>query len=251
LYDALPLLERFEVPATFYLTSSGLDGSGEFWWDELERLLIQPGVLPETLSLRIGERSFSWRLGAFTELTEEGARTANWRAWEPPPTPRHALYAELWALLHKMCQGERQRCLAVLRSWAGTTTVTRQNHRPMTNSEVVTLGRSDMAAIGAHTHTHPSLAVLDEREQWHEIDGNRSLLESVVARPVHAFSYPFGKPTDYTATTVALLRRAGFTSAVCNSNGRIEKTSDVLQLPRCFVENLSPDQFANWLHSYD
>src|SRR5690348_413658 len=53
LYDALPLLEHFEVPATFYLTSTGFDGPGEFWWDELERLIIQPGVLPATLSLTI------------------------------------------------------------------------------------------------------------------------------------------------------------------------------------------------------
>jgi peptidoglycan/xylan/chitin deacetylase (PgdA/CDA1 family) len=32
-----PLLQRYEVPATFFLTSRWLDEPGEYWWDLLER----------------------------------------------------------------------------------------------------------------------------------------------------------------------------------------------------------------------
>ncbi len=38
LHAALPLLERFGIPATFFVTSGMLGGEREFWWDTLERL---------------------------------------------------------------------------------------------------------------------------------------------------------------------------------------------------------------------
>ncbi len=43
LHEAARLLERFDTPATFFI-STGYVGSGrEFWWDELERILGEDG----------------------------------------------------------------------------------------------------------------------------------------------------------------------------------------------------------------
>jgi peptidoglycan/xylan/chitin deacetylase (PgdA/CDA1 family) len=47
---ARPVLERFDVPATFFLVSGQVGQPVEFWWDDLERLLLQPGSLPDHLS---------------------------------------------------------------------------------------------------------------------------------------------------------------------------------------------------------
>ena len=50
LYSAKPLLERHNVPATVFVVTTGYIGEQrEFWWDELDRLLLQPGRLPEKL----------------------------------------------------------------------------------------------------------------------------------------------------------------------------------------------------------
>lgn len=35
--SALPLLEKYGVPATFFVTSDPVENGREFWWDELER----------------------------------------------------------------------------------------------------------------------------------------------------------------------------------------------------------------------
>jgi peptidoglycan/xylan/chitin deacetylase (PgdA/CDA1 family)/SAM-dependent methyltransferase len=40
LNDVLPVLERLGLPATFFITSAGLDRDSEYWWDTLER--VQP-----------------------------------------------------------------------------------------------------------------------------------------------------------------------------------------------------------------
>ena len=45
-HNAKPLLERYEIPATVFVTTGYLQDQREFWWDELERILLQPGTLP-------------------------------------------------------------------------------------------------------------------------------------------------------------------------------------------------------------
>jgi hypothetical protein len=35
----------------------------EFWRDELDRLLLQLGVLPERLNLSVDGRTYRWKLG--------------------------------------------------------------------------------------------------------------------------------------------------------------------------------------------
>lgn len=46
LWNAKPLLEKYEVPATFFVTSGCVDSSSEFWWDDLERAILEPSKLP-------------------------------------------------------------------------------------------------------------------------------------------------------------------------------------------------------------
>ena len=44
LLDALPLLEEFEIPATFFLTTGGLARAAPYWWDVLEAANVELAV---------------------------------------------------------------------------------------------------------------------------------------------------------------------------------------------------------------
>ena len=46
-HAAKPLLERHAAPATVFVTTGQIGSAREFWWDELERLLVAPSGLPE------------------------------------------------------------------------------------------------------------------------------------------------------------------------------------------------------------
>ena len=46
-----PLLQRYGAPATFFLTTAGLIGPAEYWWDTLERILLQR-TTPATLDMK-------------------------------------------------------------------------------------------------------------------------------------------------------------------------------------------------------
>ena len=62
LSHAMPLLERYEVSATIFLVSGAMGRRREFWWDQLERVLLQPGPLPKDLRLTIAGNLQSWSL---------------------------------------------------------------------------------------------------------------------------------------------------------------------------------------------
>jgi peptidoglycan/xylan/chitin deacetylase (PgdA/CDA1 family) len=63
LYNAKPLLERYNIPATVFVATGQIGSQREFWWDELERVLVQPGTLPEKLCLEINGSTHQWELG--------------------------------------------------------------------------------------------------------------------------------------------------------------------------------------------
>jgi peptidoglycan/xylan/chitin deacetylase (PgdA/CDA1 family) len=248
LYEALPLLEHYEAPATFYIPSDCVGAEEGFWWDELEQLVLEPDVVPEHLDLVIGGHRFGWEAGSSARLSEQDRReAAGWVAWRPAPSARHSLYAELWAVLQKTSADTRSRAIADLRRWAGSGNGPRESHRTLTHEEVRRLSLSELTAIGAHTRTHPRLASLSEAEQRGEIGGSKTTLENLLGSAVRSFSFPFGKPSDYTPDTIEFIRDAGFDSAVCNVPGAVTSASDRLQLPRCFVEDLNEIAFEDWL----
>ena len=63
LHQALPVLERHAVPATVFVTTGYVGAGGEFWADEVERLLLRPGDLPRELVLTAGGVERRWDLG--------------------------------------------------------------------------------------------------------------------------------------------------------------------------------------------
>src|SRR5512146_1011522 len=81
LEDALPILERHEVPATVFV-SPGLSPRHEYWWEELAALLLRPGRLPRELRVSRAGREQVWDLGRDVRYgTSTAARQRHWRAF--------------------------------------------------------------------------------------------------------------------------------------------------------------------------
>jgi peptidoglycan/xylan/chitin deacetylase (PgdA/CDA1 family) len=246
LYDAKPLLERHDISATIFLPSGLIGGDREFWWDELDRLLLQPGELQDDrLHLHLNGNSYRWELGeAIRYPREEFRRHRRWRAWEEPPTSRHSLYKSLWELLLPMVERDRWKILDQVREWSGAQPAPRTSHRLLTVEEVGTLAQEELIEIGAHTVTHPTLSALSVEAQRSEILQSKADLEQIVGRPVSTFAYPFGRRSDYDSRSVGLVAHSGFTCACCNFPGRVELSSDRFELPRLLVQDWDGDEFA-------
>jgi peptidoglycan/xylan/chitin deacetylase (PgdA/CDA1 family) len=248
LLHAQPLLQQYGVPATVFVPTAALTTGREFWWDELESLLLQPGVLPAQIRLAAGGREHCWEL-AETSTYEPGqlARLGGWRAWEAPPGKRQEVYRAIWELLHPLDEAARERVLEQLRSAADALPADRPTHRVLSPGELVELVGDGSIDVGAHTVTHPSLAALPPARQEWEIRRGREQLEEIIGRPVTTFAYPFGKPHDYTQATAAILRQSGFHCAFTNVPGAVDRAADPYQLPRIYVTDMDGDGFARLL----
>ena len=246
-HNAKPVLERYDVPATVFVTTGYIgQEEHEFWWDELDRLFLQPGVLPEKLSLNVNGSTYQWELGEAAYYSEEASqRHRRWRSWEATPTSRHFLYNSLWNLLRPMTQRERERVLHELGEWAGVEPVVRPSHRPLSVEEVIALGQEGgVVEVGAHTVTHPALRKLPPALQRAEILGSKARLEEILNRPVTSFAYPYGSLSEQ---AVGIVREARFSCACSTRAGFVEPSTNRFRLPRVEVQDWNKEEFARQL----
>ena len=251
LHVAKPLLERYNVPATVFVTTGALADARGFWWDDLDRLLLQTGSLPRTLHLTIAGEGRRWELGDEAEYHEDTRRLHRyWRAWgSPDPTVRHRLFREIYEQLYPLHVDERRRVIDELLAWGGPM-VAAPDRLSLTPDEVARLGRGGLVEVGAHTVTHSLMVVASTTHQRWEIEHSKRELERIVGHPVVSFAYPFGKRGDYGDETVALVRSAGFESACSNFSGIVSRGVDVLQLPRMFMGDWNGEELGGRLTAW-
>lgn len=107
--------------------------------------------------------------------------------------------------------------------------------RPLTPDELRDLASRPGVEIGAHTLSHPSLALLPAVEQERELRESRTRLEEATGRPVTLLAYPFGKPGDVSDETFHLARRAGYRAAFTTVPHCLVPSSPLFALPRLTV----------------
>ncbi len=251
LTEAKPLLARHGVPATVFVTAGMIDRPREFWWDELDRLLLQPGTLPKTLTWSFGGAAQAWTLGQTATYTEaEALAHRGWRAWDAEcPTARHTLYRALYEQLFPLDDAARREHLDRLVEWAGCSPIGRDTHRLLRSEEVRMLAADGLVEIGGHSVSHASLGALRPRRQWQEIADGKRCLDDLLGAPVTSFAFPFGRPSDYTRETIALVRAAGFTVACTTTAAPVRRRTDSFELPRWTVQAGEGAHFEQWMHT--
>jgi peptidoglycan/xylan/chitin deacetylase (PgdA/CDA1 family) len=252
LIHARPQLLRHELPATVFVTAGAVGAAREFWWDELEHLLLSEHRLPPTLALQIAGVARRWELGdaaANPGVAPELARA--WKPWEDThPSVRHALYRELYDLLFPLAVAERTQVLDAIGVWAGVPSAARPSHRTLSEGELTELARHPLIDIGCHSMTHPPLATLPPPAQRAEIAQARARLEGLANQPIRSFAYPYGRRRDYDAVTVALVRELGFASACANFAGLLDPGTDPFEVPRLQVRDWDGATFGYQLDAW-
>ena len=204
---AKPILDRYGVPATVFVTTGYVGGRREFWWDELERLMVSPVTLPQFLELTLRGKGHRWAAG------EE----------------RLALCKSVRQALLPLTDAEREDAFNQLEVWSGSAHEVRPTHRALTGEEIVDLARGDLIEIGAHTVTHPVLLGLSTAEQENELRRCKATLEGLVDKEITSFAYPYG---SFDAAATGLVRDIGFARACTTSARLVGRGTDPYRLPR-------------------
>jgi peptidoglycan/xylan/chitin deacetylase (PgdA/CDA1 family) len=250
-YNAKPLLERYDIPATVFVISGYIARNQEFWWDELEQVLLQPGKLPSKLYLPINDTYEQWDLGKATKYSEADRRSDyDLYASNAQPGSRLSFYHSVWQQLRPLKDEERREALAEIKVWADKKSVARPTHRPLTSEEVCLLEQGGLIEVGAHTVSHILLPDQSIGCQRDEIRQCKTYLEDVLGHLITSFSYPYGSHTE---ETITLVRNAGFNYACTTIYSNIRRNPNLFQLPRFGVGNWSGAEFEKrllgWLHS--
>ena len=245
LHEAAPILKRFDVAATVFATTGHTDSTDEFFWDELDRLFLQPNVLPEKLEL--AGRLFD--LANCSNYTQ--AQHKKWNVLQPPaPASRQAIYLDVFKLLYHSTADQRARYLSHLQQWSMLGRQGRESHRMMTSAELRNLVAGGFVEVGAHTVNHPQLAAESPQRQREEIETSKKSLEEILGQPVTSFSYPFGTRQDYTSASVDAARAASFEIACSNFESPVTAETDRLQIPRFIVRDWDAAEFTQRLSEW-
>jgi peptidoglycan/xylan/chitin deacetylase (PgdA/CDA1 family) len=242
LWNAAPLIDHYETPATIFIPPSYIGLTREFWWDELERILLRPTSLPDELRLTIQGHALLWMLGAACEYTEEERRRD--LAWSVTKQGGLSKRCELYRAVHRALQPlsdpERLTALDHLKAWSGDPGIARTSHLCLSVGEVKALNKIDLIEIGAHTSTHRALLSVPEDIQREEIRESKASLERLLGKPVVSFAYPYGQFSERTATIV---REEGFVSACSTRPSALYDDADLFTLPRLKVGDCNATTF--------
>lgn len=254
LWNAKPLLEKYGILATVFVTSSHVDSDREFWWDDLERLLLLSDQLPEQLELTIKGRKWNWDLSGDLGAESRHRYEIEPKSWNvtmaSDPGPQHAVYRDLHRLLKPLSHEEQESILSTIAQWAGMPRTGRETHRPLTVSELKELDRGGLIEIGAHTATHTMLSMQPVGIQRTEIIRGKESLEETLGHPVQNFSYPFGGRVDFNRKTVEIVKEAGITTACANYGLTLIGSTDPYRLPRVLVRDWDVEVFSSWMKDW-
>ena len=210
---ALPILKRYGLTATFFVSTGYIEGGAMFNDVVIEAIRQAPQGIHD-LS-RLGFESYDLGDGA---------------------TRRRAIDAVIKEIKYR-APGERA---AIAEQVAAGLRSTLPRNLMMTPAQIRRMHGEGMG-IGAHTVSHPILTSIGEDEARAEIVGSKRRLEEITGAPVRLFAYPNGVPgRDYRPEHVRIVKEAGFVAAVSTLDGNAHGGSDLYQLPRFGLYEKSP-----------
>ena len=226
--SACNILVDRRAPVSFYLTTEWLNTGEYFWWDQLQTV-FGDGALADTTSLQSValELDLPWK----GEIQQS------------------EFFSLLRSRLKVMDQANRKEVLGLVAGRLGGGVIaTVRDHAPASSKDVVFLSREPLFTIGGHTHTHPSLSHLRRDRQRDEIRQNKQILESIIGKQIHHFSYPFGGREDFDDATMREVKDAGFGSAVTMIKSPLRLDGDSFKIPRISVKDWTAARLKSQLH---
>ncbi|NTV23614.1 MAG: polysaccharide deacetylase family protein [Nanoarchaeota archaeon] len=212
-YKAFLDMKEHGFPATLFAVT-GYVGTKELsWWDKL-RLMVKT----------TGRKEYTFIFdGKEIELDLASQRS------------RDLSVSILHRLLSRYAMGERAEALRQLSQELGSVQWSEENGF-MSWKQLQEL-HSYGFEIGAHTHSHPFLSSLHEKEIEAEIGTSKKILETKLGTKAETFCYPSG---DLTKTTKHIVMSLGFSAACGIRKGTVNQYSDIFCLDRVGV-NIKDD----------
>jgi len=225
---AKPLLEKYNLPANFFITTNTLGSIQEFWWDALERICLQSPCLPQQLVLN-NPYNISFQIGkAENEINPI------------------QLYYKLCDIFKGLAIEKQKSLIDYLEDWANNRNQ-RTHYFTMTKTELLDLQSNKLFTLGAHTENHPFLADFEYPDQEKEIMGSIDFLKNLTTQEIHYFAYPHGGRNNF---SVEILERTGIRLAFTTEPNCFHEDINRYEIPRFQVKNWNGKTFEGYLNRW-
>ena len=217
--NALPVLKRYDLPATVFVSTGSIDSDRLPWTDELGFIFKETAATG--LEIEIGGKKvrFSFR--------DEAARLGVLREVK---NQLKVIYEPERAHLFERIKGE----LAVPES---------NPVRILTAPQIREMAEAGIS-FGAHTVHHPILTRISPRRAQEEIREPKESLEAIIAHEVKGFCYPNGGEDDFNDVIKSMVQHTGYQYACTTLEGANGPAADRYALKRTWTSEPSLPLFA-------
>ena len=208
---ALPILEKYHVPATIFVSTDLIDTDEMYWWDELENIFI--------MNQYMGEFLFNGNLYKVADYDS-----------------RKKVCIMIRNHIKDMNPIKQKESMNELRSALEVERPVISELRCINTTELTRIAASPYVTIGGHTKSHLSMG-------WHhpeellrsEIKESLRILEKIIRRTPRVFAYPFGGAGDRCNLADHILSEYGIRKSVLVQNGNVSISDGMYNMPRHMV----------------
>jgi len=228
---ALPILQRYALPATVFVTTGHIGRGMQLLWTERVGRLLRSAAMPQSVAVSVDAQALTLSFATSAERDAESRRLLKWLKSMPSGTRDKAI-------------GELERQLQIVRERASAGEPDAERYMFMTWDEVRELARGGVT-IGSHTVDHPIMSSLDADRRQFEVVESKRRIENELWGPCTLFSYPNGTAEDFDECDKANLGQAGYLAAVSQIAGTNDRDTDRFALRRLNIgQGHGPSMFA-------
>jgi len=206
---AYPILRKYNIPVTIFLTTSYIDSGTALWFIKLRYIFMK--TEKTELRLRLDDKNILLPMH-----TKEAKFTASDRVMA---YLKSCLDEQRLSLLDRLCDelevNDFQGLYNLMLTW----------------DQIKEMSKNDIS-FGAHTVNHPILSRISIEMAEREIQESKKNIEEKLGNPITSFAYPFGKKAQYSSDLFPVLEKLGFKCAVTTETEVNTQSTPLFELNR-------------------
>ena len=211
---AAPILNKYQVPATFYVTTDFIDRNLMSCKDRIDWAVEKTSITKINLPWLTNEILFS-SVESKVELLKE---------------IRNKVKYDRSIDTHKLAD-DIQKKLDLTLTYSNSSHIDKK----LTWSELKYLSTLPGVTIGEHTHTHAVMSFLNDKDLNKEISKSLELIKKNIGITSRHYSYPEGLPHCYNDRVISELKKQGIVACPTAEHGLNEINTNFFKLKRIFV----------------